>query len=82
MNRDNGTVGRMDPLEALAADLTEAAYPIALRHGTAQRWLELELDLWKALAETLQKWKQAPSGMNGSSSFSRGPRSCADSVSG
>lgn len=45
-------------LEAFAAELTAAAYPIALRHGGGNKWLELELDLWRALTETVQKWER------------------------
>ena len=43
-------------LDAFAAELTRAAYQVALRHGAASRWLDLELDLWQALADTVQKW--------------------------
>jgi hypothetical protein len=42
-------------IETVAAELTEAAYPVALRHGTADSWVELELELWKVLSETLQR---------------------------
>jgi hypothetical protein len=41
-------------LENLAAELTLAAYGVALRHGTAGTWVDLELDLWKALADTVK----------------------------
>ena len=40
------------------ADLTEAAYSIALRHKGGERWLDLELDLWRAMAQTVKKWEQ------------------------
>jgi hypothetical protein len=43
-------------LETLAAELTDAAYPIALRQGIAGSWVDLELDLWKVLNATVQKW--------------------------
>lgn len=43
-------------LSHLAAELTEAAYPVALRHGAGQ-WLELELDLWRTLQATVEKWQ-------------------------
>ena len=43
-------------LENFAAELTCAAYPIALRHGMAGSWLKAELGLWRALAETVNKW--------------------------
>jgi hypothetical protein len=42
----------------LVAGLTEAAYRIALRHKGGERWLDLELDLWRALAQTVKKWEQ------------------------
>jgi hypothetical protein len=29
-----------------------------LRHGAVDNWLELELDLWKVLNETVKKWDQ------------------------
>jgi hypothetical protein len=48
-------------VENLAAELTDAAYPVALRHGVAGSSIDLELDLWKALGDTVQRWKQRPS---------------------
>ena len=45
-------------LEDFVAELTEAAYPVALRHGVGKEWLNLELDLWQALTETVKKWEQ------------------------
>jgi carbon storage regulator len=45
-----------DPVvESLAADLTDVAYRVALRHGMGDQWLDLELDLWAALTEALEK---------------------------
>jgi hypothetical protein len=43
-------------LERLAADVADTAYVIALRHGTCSSWVDLELDLWKALARTVREW--------------------------
>ncbi len=43
-------------LDNFAAELTSAAYPIALRHGMAGSWIIVELGLWRALAETVKKW--------------------------
>jgi hypothetical protein len=40
--------------ECLAAELTEAAYPVVSRHGVKGSSVDLELDLWKALTEKLQ----------------------------
>jgi hypothetical protein len=42
-------------LDDLAAELTNAAYPVVLRHGAGDKWLDLELGLWRALADTLKR---------------------------
>ena len=56
MNGNNGTARERDiGLENFAAELTEVAYPVALRHGIGGSWLDLELDLWRVLAETVKK---------------------------
>jgi hypothetical protein len=49
---------RRPRLDDLVAHLTEAAYPIALRHKGGKGWLDLELDLWRAVAQTVKKWEQ------------------------
>jgi hypothetical protein len=41
-------------LETFAAELTAAAYSVVLRHGGADNWLELELDLWHVLNEAVR----------------------------
>ena len=46
-------------LEDFAAEITSAAYAVALRHGVEDKWLDLELELWEALKETVKKWEQA-----------------------
>jgi hypothetical protein len=46
-------------LESFSAELTVAAYAIALRQGTRSSWIDLELELWKDLTETVQKWGRA-----------------------
>jgi hypothetical protein len=46
--------------ENFAAELTSAAYAVALRHGVEDKWLDLELELWEALQETVRKWEQGP----------------------
>jgi hypothetical protein len=43
-------------LEALAAELTAAAYPVALRHAVGDEWLDLQSELWQVLTETIKKW--------------------------
>jgi hypothetical protein len=43
-------------LDTFAAELTHAAYHVALRHGAAATWLDLQLELWQALAVTVKQW--------------------------
>jgi hypothetical protein len=43
-------------LENFAAELTSAAYPLALRQGITSSWINVELGLWRALAGTVKKW--------------------------
>jgi hypothetical protein len=60
MNGDSKTPNDRDAaLEALAAELTLAAYRVALRTRTEGTWLDLELDLWRALADTAKSWGEA-----------------------
>src|SRR5260370_38031455 len=57
MNDNRAVVADADhELEALAAELTGAAYGVALRHGAEDKWLDLELELWQALKVAAQKW--------------------------
>jgi hypothetical protein len=56
MNASKTIVRRADEaLEDFAAELTEAAYTVALQHGAGDRWLDLVLDLWKVLNEAVHK---------------------------
>jgi carbon storage regulator len=43
-----------DSLDELAAELSDAAYQIALRHGLADSWIDLELGLWRVLATKIR----------------------------
>jgi hypothetical protein len=43
-------------LQRLAADVTHTADAIALQHGACRSWVDLELELWKALARTVGEW--------------------------
>jgi hypothetical protein len=52
--------------DTFAAELTRAAYHVALRHGAADTWLDLELDLWHALADVVQQWGRKSSPGQGS----------------
>jgi hypothetical protein len=50
-----GAPGRLE-LNDLAAELTEAAFPIALRHGIGTDWLDRKIELWKAMTRTVRAW--------------------------
>lgn len=41
-------------LQCLSAELTDAAYQVALRHGVGEGWYKLELDMWRVLTDTLE----------------------------
>jgi hypothetical protein len=57
MNRDIPVPANQDALlETLAAELALTAYRVALRTRTEGTWLDLELDLWRALADTARTW--------------------------
>jgi len=59
MNSIDSTIPDRDAyVENLAAELTDAAYPVVLRHGVAGSSIDLELDLWRALGETVQRWER------------------------
>jgi hypothetical protein len=47
-------------LENFAAEITSAAYAVALRRGVEDKWLDLELELWEALKKTVKTWEHAP----------------------
>ena len=54
--RNLGDLGR-SRLEDLAAELTEAAFPVALRQGVGTDWLDRKLELWHALRRTIHAWE-------------------------
>jgi hypothetical protein len=56
MTTHNTQPDRNALLESFAAELTLAAYCVALRTRTRGTWLDLELDLWRALADTVKTW--------------------------
>jgi hypothetical protein len=59
MNGDvSNHVNRDTPIETRAAELARAAYRVALQSGTQGTWLDLELNLWRALADTLKTSEQ------------------------
>jgi hypothetical protein len=56
--KDWAASDRDDLSESLTAQLTLAAYAVVLRSGRPASWLDLELDLWKALSETVGSCEQ------------------------
>jgi hypothetical protein len=58
--KTNEATGRIPnaTLEDLVAELTAAAYFVALRHGPGNPWLDLELELWRALTDVTSKWNR------------------------
>ena len=57
MNGNLRTAGDRDALrDTFVAELTRAAYYVALRHGTGDTWVDLQLDLWRALVLQVGKW--------------------------
>jgi hypothetical protein len=56
----DGAQDRDVRLENFAAELTGAAYSLVLRRGLSDSWLKMELELWRALAETVEKWAGKP----------------------
>jgi hypothetical protein len=57
-DNDSASGNRETLLESSAAELTNAAYAVALRHGVEDNWLDLELELWEAMKEAVKKWEQ------------------------
>jgi hypothetical protein len=42
-------------LDRFAAELTDAAYPVALKYGVSGAYIDLELEIWKALTELVRR---------------------------
>ena len=49
---------------ALAAELTNAAYPVALKYGISGSSIDLELEIWKTLTDVVCKWRSELASMN------------------
>jgi hypothetical protein len=49
-------------LASLTAKLTAAAYAVALRHGVRGSWIDLQLDLWRVVAEAIERGESPPAG--------------------
>jgi hypothetical protein len=57
MNVNVATPSKRDAaLEAFAAELTDAAFPVALQHGAGTDWLDVKLELWRAIDRAVRKW--------------------------
>jgi hypothetical protein len=50
-----GTVSESARGEQLLAELTSAAYQVALRHGLKGPFIDVELDLWRELRAVLRR---------------------------
>jgi hypothetical protein len=56
MNNEHTTQNDQDVLlDTFAAELTEAAYPIALKYGVLGSSVDLELEIWKTLTDLVHK---------------------------
>jgi hypothetical protein len=56
MKSNVATLNRKDTaLETFAAELTDAAFPVALAHGVGNDWLDVKLELWRALDRAVKK---------------------------
>ena len=47
-------------LESLAAELTDAAYRVALQRGFGDKWLDLQLDLWGTFKQAITNHSHSP----------------------
>jgi hypothetical protein len=56
MDRTSDTSQHLAVRIEFAAELTGAVYPLVLQRRPNGSWLELELDLWKALTRTVKTW--------------------------
>jgi hypothetical protein len=57
MNTTQATVADQDTfLDSAAAELASAAYVATLGHGIQGFWIDLELDLWRALSHAVKQW--------------------------
>src|SRR5205814_767099 len=56
-------------LTSFAADLTDAAYAVALRHGIAGSWIDLQLDVWRVIARTIAEEERESSPSTATTEF-------------
>jgi len=55
-NDQSPTRGQVVRAENLAAELTNAVYPLLLRRGLKSSWLKTELIVWRRLTRTIKRW--------------------------
>ena len=56
MSPNDSTARSLDSaIENFAAELTEAAFPVALRYGVIGSSVDLKVEVWRKLTETLKK---------------------------
>lgn len=56
-------------LPSFAANLTDAAYSIVLRHGIRGSWIDLQLELWKVLALSVARKERTASRLRSAVEF-------------
>jgi len=56
-NVETGTSNNSE-LSMLAAEVAQAAQQATLQHRENNSWVQLELDLWKAVTSTVEKWRR------------------------
>ena len=59
--RDQRPFEKAADLENFVAELAVAVYPVALRHKADAEWLDLQLELWQTLAQTVKTWYERQS---------------------
>jgi len=66
-------------LEEFAAELTSAVYALVLRRRPGSSWLDVELDLWKALTRTVKRWCRQRAAASCADELEAGGRACSRS---
>ena len=49
---------QVSELSTLAAEVAQAAQEATLQYRENNSWVQLELDLWKAVTSTVEKWRR------------------------
>jgi hypothetical protein len=67
MRGNDRNADRDASLQAFVAELTRAAYGVALRQKNDGSWVDLELGLWRVLEDTVRTWRHESRSRLGSS---------------